>query len=235
MRVIKLNEALEISPQEFDNKFKNSNDAEKTALLQDVLINHKISSLTKVPKLLDFGNNFISRWVEAMNSKELLDPNNEFITFLRKCREDLPIFSDTREFMKAYNAYANGYFSTKDLNSNNSTLTLLLNNHNLYDLNENDFKNVLRVQDYYHKKLGRVKGGLNQERKIFFEDPKNPSDSKINSLETIYSISDENNKSNSENKTWKERIEQMSDSRFKEFVAQLRQSPELMKALGVAQ
>ena len=97
--------------------------------------------------ILNYGIDYVNRWVNAMKWVELGRGNNEFMNLLRMINDhDAPLQS-VDSFTKVYNAYSDGSISNDDLKNNFWKNIVIKNNPrlNLYTRSDDEFRDVLRL------------------------------------------------------------------------------------------
>lgn len=148
MKVRRLNEASYNDIQMAEEAWNAAYGHDKIDILEEFLRSKVFNPNSHiVDTLLEFGDEFLIKWVNAMKWMELGRGNNEFMNLLKMINDhDAPLQS-VDSFTKVYNAYSDGSISNDDLKNNFWKNIVIKNNPrlNLYTRSDDEFRDVLRL------------------------------------------------------------------------------------------
>lgn len=149
MKVRKLNEAKYNTVQMVEEAYNAAYGNDRLMVLAEFLEDNARIPRETIKIILNYGIDYVNRWVNAMKWMELGRGNNEFMNLLRMINDhDAPLQS-VDSFTKVYNAYSDGSISNDDLKNNFWKNIVIKNNPrlNLYTRDDDEFREVLRLLD----------------------------------------------------------------------------------------
>lgn len=174
MKVRRLNEASYSDIQMAEEAWNAAYGHDKIDILEEFLRNKIFDQKSKVvDKLLEFGDNFLIKWVDAMKWDELGRDNNEFMALLQTISEDSLPLQTVDNFTKIYNVYSDGNIETSFIDGGGLEESFWRSiavfggpERELYSRSDKDFRLTLK---YLHDSLEKE---YSEEdlKNIFFED-----------------------------------------------------------------
>lgn len=149
MKVRRLNEAKYNTVQMAEEAYNAAYGNDRLMVLAEFLEDNARIPRETIKIILNYGIDYVNRWVNAMKWMELGRGNNEFMNLLRMINDhDAPLQS-VDSFTKVYNAYSDGSISNDDLKNNFWKNIVIKNNPrlNLYTRDDDEFREVLRLLD----------------------------------------------------------------------------------------
>lgn len=147
MKVRRLNEAKYNTVQMAEEAYNAAYGNDRLMVLAEFLEDNARIPRETIKIILNYGIDYVNRWVNAMKWVELGRGNNEFMNLLRMINDhDAPLQS-VDSFTKVYNAYSDGSISNDDLKNNFWKNIVIKNNPrlNLYTRSDDEFRDVLRL------------------------------------------------------------------------------------------
>jgi len=219
MKVKRLNEASYSDIQMAEEAWNAAYGHDKINILEEFL-NSIFTHDDVVKKLLEFGDNFLIKWVNAMKWEELGRDDNEFISLLDSISTDSLPLQSVDNFTKIYNVYSDGNIEESFINGGGLEESFWRSiavfggpKRELYTRNDKDFRLTLK---YLHDSLEKQRSEKDL-REIFFED----------NGETIRSVADIEahliNKGDSVRRNNNSNTKNLSDDQAKEMLDDLLQ------------
>lgn len=172
MKVKRLNEASYSDIQMAEEAWNAAYGHDKINILEEFL-NNIFTHDDVVKKLLEFGDNFLIKWVNAMKWEELGRDDNEFISLLDSISTDSLPLQSVDNFTKIYNVYSDGNIEESFINGGGLEESFWRSiavfggpKRELYTRNDKDFRLTLK---YLHDSLEKQRNEKDL-REIFFED-----------------------------------------------------------------
>lgn len=214
MKVRRLNEAKYNTVQMAEEAYNAAYGNDRLMVLAEFLEDNARIPRETIKIILNYGIDYVNRWVNAMKWMELGRGNNEFMNLLRMINDhDAPLQS-VDSFTKVYNAYSDGSISNDDLKNNFWKNIVIKNNPrlNLYTRDDDEFREVLRLLD------DCIEKGFDESKltSIFYE-----GDGK--SLKSISGIEQALNNSGVSTRNNRSQAQNLNDQQAREMIDSLLQ------------